>query len=236
MATEEVDNGAGSAVSPPLEEAIADRLNVQQLLDQMEEILLSSPHIPFSRRTLVDEDALIEQLDRIRLSLPSAFKEAVQIVQQRQMILAEAERYSRELLAATDEQVAQRLDEMGIIRQAEAEAQALRQQAQQDYESLRAQMTLEMEQWQEATRSHWEQIRQETEAECDRLKAEADTYAAQLLQALEQQLTGMLRVVRNGQQLLPQNEPPPSAPPAGEPQRRREGGRGPKPGDRPRRT
>lgn len=234
MATDGADDGPPRDMGAPSEEEVVDRLNVQQALDRLEELILSSPRVPLSRRTLVDEDLLIEQLDRIRLNLPSAFKEAVQIVQQRQMMLAEAERYSRELLAATDQQVAQRLDDMGIVRQAEMEAQALRQQAQQECEALRSQMAAEMEEWREAARDHWEQVRQETEANCAALKQEADVYAGQVLQTLEQQLTGMLRVVHNGQHTL---NPPPasegtgrSAAPSGDgkdaPRRRESGPRG----------
>jgi hypothetical protein len=81
---------------PPVEDTVR-RLDIQQSLNVLEELILGSPRVPFSRRTLVDEDQLLEQLDRIRLNLPSAFQEAVEIVHQRNAILAEADRYAREL-------------------------------------------------------------------------------------------------------------------------------------------
>jgi F0F1-type ATP synthase membrane subunit b/b' len=186
------------------------RLDIQQSLNVLEELILSSPRIPLSRRTLVDEEQILEQLDRIRLNLPSVFQEAVQIVQQRNHILSDADRYAQELRSAADQEAAQRLDELGIVRQAETEAQYLKQQTQQDCEALKAQALEEIEQWQDAARQHWEQLRQQTEAECGTLRQDADRYAAQVLQTIETQLADMLRVVHNGRQALAPAVTPPA--------------------------
>ncbi|MEB3268525.1 MAG: ATP synthase F0 subunit B [Leptolyngbya sp.] len=201
---------ANVAAPPPVEDTVR-RLDIQQSLNVLEELILGSPRVPFSRRTLVDEDQLLEQLDRIRLNLPTAFQEAVQIVNQRNTILAEADRYARELRAAADQEAAQRLDDLGILRQAEAEAQYLKQQTQQECEALRAKARAELEEWQAAAQAYWEQMRQTTETDCTNLQEEADTYAAQVLTSIEQQLKDMLRVVHNGRQALGTGEPASSA-------------------------
>lgn len=190
-----------SAPSLSHEEAVR-RLDIQQSLDVLEELILSSLRVPFTRRTLVDEDQILEQLDRIRLNLPTIFREAVQIVQQRNAILSEANQYAQELTLNAEQQAVQRLDELGIIRQGEAEANQLRQKAQQDCEQMRAQALSELEQWQQAAEEKWTQMRQQTETDCAVLQQEADIYAAQVLQGIEQQLTEMLRVVHNGRQSI----------------------------------
>jgi cell division septum initiation protein DivIVA len=183
------------------EEAVR-RLDIQQSLDVLEELILNGTRLPFPRRTLVDEDQLLEQLDRIRLNLPTVFREAVQIVQQRNAILSEANQYAQEVTLNAEQQAAQRLDELGIIRQGEAEANQLRQKAQQDCEQMRAQALSELGQWQQAAEEQWAQMRQQTEIDCTALQREADVYAAQVLQGIEQQLTDMLRVVNNGRQSI----------------------------------
>jgi F0F1-type ATP synthase membrane subunit b/b' len=230
---------------PPVEDTVR-RLDIQQSLNVLEELILGSPRVPFSRRTLVDEDQLLEQLDRIRLNLPSAFQEAVEIVHQRNAILAEADRYARELRAAADQEAAQRLDDLGIVRQAEAEAQYLKQQVQQECDTLRARAREELEDWQEAAHNHWEQMRQATESDCASLQEEANGYAAQVLTNIETQLKDMLRVVHNGRQsIAPEGANGASQNGTGkEPARRREGapqntapGKGsPRPEARSRRT
>lgn len=187
---------------PPVSEAV-QRLDIQQSLNVLEELILGSPRVPFSRRTLVDEDQLLEQLDRIRLNLPSVFQEAVQIVQQRERILAEAEQYAHDVINAAEQEAARRLDDLGIVQQAEAQAHQVRQQLQQDCDGLRSHTLAEIEQWQQAAQQHWEQIKLQAEADCQALKQEADAYAAQMLDRLEQQLSEMLRVVHNGRRSLP---------------------------------
>lgn len=178
------------------------RLDIQQSLNVLEELILESPRVPFSRRTLVDEDKLLDQLDRIRLNLPTAFREALAVVEQQAAILTEAEQYARSVVYEAEQEAMRRLDELGIVQRAEAQAQQVKQQLQQDCEALRVKTLAEMEQWQQASQQHWEQSKQQAEADCQAFKDEADTYAAQVLQRVEQQLLEMLNVVHNGRQSL----------------------------------
>ncbi|MFM9159816.1 MAG: DivIVA domain-containing protein, partial [Dolichospermum sp.] len=62
-------------------------VDIQQELNRLEDIILSSMRIPLTGRTLVDEDTLLEQLDFIRLSLPTVFQEALDILAQKDEIL-----------------------------------------------------------------------------------------------------------------------------------------------------
>jgi len=197
----------GDAQPTPTNPETVRRLDIQQSLNVLEELILGSPRVPFSRRTLVDEDQLLEQLDRIRLNLPSVFQEAVQIVQQRDLILQEAERYAQDLVAAAEQEAARRLDDLGIVQQAEAQARQVKQQLEDDCEALRSQTRSEIEQWQQSARQYWEQTKQQTEAECEALKQEADAYTADTLRGIEQQLSDMLRVVHNGRQSLGSTAP-----------------------------
>lgn len=198
------DRTSVSPFSPAAEESV-ERLDIQQSLDVLEEIILESPRIPLSRRTLVDEDRLLEQLDRIRLNLPTAFQEALRVVQQQEAILAEAEQYAQSILQAADQEAARRLDDMAIMQQAEAEAQQVKQQLQQDCDAMKSQTRSEIEHWQTAAQKHWEQAKQQTESECQAFRQDADAYATQVLGRVEQQLSEMLSVIYNGRQALQLN-------------------------------
>ncbi|MEO0985670.1 MAG: hypothetical protein AAFY20_08990 [Cyanobacteria bacterium J06639_14] len=195
-------NHAQAATQTVQSREAVHRLDIQQSLDVLEELILESPRVPLSRRTLVDEDKLLEHLDRIRLNLPSVFQEAIQIVQQRDMILSKAEQYAQEMLDAVEQEANRRLQEMGIVQKAEAQARQVQQQIQQDCETLRSQAMTEIQQWQQAARQHWHDMQQQTEADCQTMKQEADTYAAQVLQRVEQQLSEMLQIVYNGRRSL----------------------------------
>jgi F0F1-type ATP synthase membrane subunit b/b' len=171
-------------------------------LNKLEEVVLSSPRIPFSGRTLVDEDQLLDQLDAVRLNLPSAFRQAVQILQQRDALMAQAERYAEDLIAAAEQQAAQMLDELGIVRQAEQMAQQIKTQAQQDCDNLRSQVLNDVEQMKRQAQREWESMRQEALSEQVMIQEESDAYADRVLSQVEQQLSQMLRIIQNGRQHL----------------------------------
>ncbi|MDB9526840.1 DivIVA domain-containing protein [Oscillatoria sp. CS-180] len=179
------------------------RLDIQQSLNVLEELILASPRIPFSGRTLVDEDQLLEQLDRIRLNLPTVFQEAIQILHQRDRILNEANQYAQELVNTADKEAARRLDDLGIVQQAETRAHQVKQQLEEECDTLRSQTQSDIQDWQEAAQQYWEKIKQQTEMECQSLRNDADLYAAEVLQRIEQQLSDMMRVIQNGRTALP---------------------------------
>ena len=186
-------------------------IDIQRELNRIEEILFDSFHIPFTGRTLVDEEVLLAQLDLIRENLPVAFEEAEKVVRQRDEILLQAEEYAQEIMETAERRADQILDEMGIIQQAELEANQIRKRVQQECEVIQEQTLAEIERMRLQAQQELEQMRQLALVECDDIQNGADDYADAVLTSIEQQLTEMLRVIRNGRQQL-QPEPPPDYP------------------------
>lgn len=197
-------DGTGTDLVP----SVGD-VDIQQELNKLEEIILGSPRVPFSGRTLVDEDALLDQLDAVRLNLPPAFRQAVQVLQQRDSLLAEADRYAQDLIQAAEAQAAQILDEMGIVQQAEQIARQLQAQAQADCDQLRANVLAEVEQIKRQSQQDWDAQRQSAIQEQEIIQREADSYADRVLSQVEQQLSQMLWIIQNGRSQL---QPTPPAP------------------------
>lgn len=182
-------------------------IDIQRELNRLEEMILDSPRIPLTRRTLVDEEQLLDQLDLIRLNLPSAFQESDIIVRHKDEILQEAEEYAQEIIAAAEQRAAQILNEMGLIQQARTEADQLRQQVQIECETLQQQTLTEIEQIRYRVQQEIEEMRSRTVAECEEIQNGADDYADHVLGSIEQQLNEMMRVIRNGRQQLNDNNP-----------------------------
>lgn len=181
----------------------SERFSIQQELDRIEEIVLESPRLPLSGgKTMVSEDELLDQLDVVRVNLPAAVQESVQIVQQREEILAEAEQYAQEIITSAEKQAAAILNEMAIVRQAESQAAQLRAQTEQECASLRGQTLGEIEQLQNQARKEWEETRTRTLNEAQTIQEDADTYADQVLENMERQFMEMLHVLRNGRQKI----------------------------------
>ncbi|MFM7450320.1 MAG: hypothetical protein ACKO24_17195 [Leptolyngbyaceae cyanobacterium] len=190
--------------------------DIQRELNRLEELILDSPRIPLSRRTLIDEEHLLEQLDVIRLSLPDAFQQADDLLRHKDELLMQAEQCAQQIIEQAERRAAQLMNEMGILRQAELEVQALKQQALEDCEVIREQAIAEIEQLQRQAQRDLEEMKRHTLAECEEIQAGADEYADRVLREMELQLSEMMRVVRNGrQQLQPETAPRP-----------REGGKG----------
>lgn len=196
-------NGGGTVGTT----ARVESVDIQQELNKLEDMLLDSPRLPLSRWTLVDEEQLIDQLDLLRLHLPSAFQEAKEIIRNKDEILLEAESYAQDIVEAAEQRAAEILDEMGLIRQAEMEARQIRQQVQQECDAIHEQAMAEVEQIRRAVQQEIEEMRMMAIAECEEIQHGADDYADRVLRDMEQQFVDMIRVIRNGRQQL-QIDPP----------------------------
>jgi F0F1-type ATP synthase membrane subunit b/b' len=181
-------------------------VDIQRELNRLEEIILDSPRVPLSRRTLIDEEQLLEQLDLVRLNLPAAFQEATEVILHKEDVLMEAEQYAQEIIAAAEQRAMQLLDETGIMRQAELEAQQIRQQVQQECEAMQRQTLADIEQIRRRAQQDLEEMQRLALAECEEIQQGADDYADRVLRDMEERLSEMMRIVRNGrQQLQPNN-------------------------------
>jgi F0F1-type ATP synthase membrane subunit b/b' len=190
-------------------------VDIARELNKLEELILDSPRVPLSRRTLVDEERFLDQLDLIRINLPSAFQEAVEVVHQKEEILLEAEQYAQEIIETAERRAAQILDEMNLVRQAELEVNQIRQQMKQECEAAQDQTMADIERMRRQALQELEDLRQRAIDEAEDIQAGADEYADNVLRDMEQQLAEMMRVIRNGRQQLQAESPSLSKPTKG---------------------
>ena len=183
-------------------------LDIQQELNRIEEIVLASPRIPLTKRTLIDEEKLLEQLDFVRVSLPTAFQEALAILQQKEDVLLQAEEYGQQIVDAAQAKRAQILDESDIIRQAEREAEKIQHQVQQECEAMMEETLAEIDRKRRICQQEIDEMRRQAIAEADEIAQGADNYADNVLANIEQELDDMLRIVHNGRQQLYADVPP----------------------------
>ena len=182
-------------------------VDIQQELNRLEDMILSSPHIPLTRRTIVDEEQLLDQLDFIQLHLPTVLQEAQAIAAQKQMILLQAQQQAEEIIQASLAQATEIISEMAIVQQAELEAKRILLQAQQDCITAQEENEVEIDLIRQQTQQEINQIRQKAIAEAEAIQNGADAYADAVLGDIEQQLKDMLRVIHNGRQQLKPDVP-----------------------------
>lgn len=177
-------------------------VDIQQELNRVEEMVLASPNIPLTRRTLVDEERLLDQLDVVRVNLPVAFKEAEAIVKQKKEIILQAQLEAEQIVETAKIRASRILNETEILRQAHQEATLLQNQVQQECELALEQSQIEIEQARLQLAQELEQMRNKAILEAQEIQIGADTYADNALKDIEQQLHDMLRVIQNGRQHL----------------------------------
>jgi cell division septum initiation protein DivIVA len=112
-------------------------VDILYLLDQLEEVLGAGSHLPFTSRTLVDEQEILDILDQIRVSIPEELKAARRLTQERDHVLAEAQSQADRLLREADEHAAGRLSEHALVRAAEARAAEIEERALHHAEQVR---------------------------------------------------------------------------------------------------
>jgi hypothetical protein len=168
--------------------------------------------IPLTGRTLIDEDKLLEQLDFIRLSLPTVFQEALDILAQKNEILLEAEEYGQQVVDVAQAKRAQILAESDIVRQAQREADQLRRQVQDDCETMMQDTLAEIDRKRRACQQELEEMRQTAISQAEEIEDGADKYADNVLANIEQDIQEMLKmsprmeIIPNNAHIIPKKD------------------------------
>jgi F0F1-type ATP synthase membrane subunit b/b' len=84
------------------------------ILNEMEELLENSPRIPMTRRILVDEERILELVDRVRTALPEEMRQARWVVQEREKVLAESRKEAQRIVENAQREIEKKIDETEI--------------------------------------------------------------------------------------------------------------------------
>jgi cell division septum initiation protein DivIVA len=102
-------------------------IELDDLIDELEDALAEGRRVPFSGRLLVDEERILDIIDRMRVAIPEEQKRARRVIQEQERMLAEAQ-----------SRVQQVLEERGLTEAIEAERARLLQQAEHEAGQVRA--------------------------------------------------------------------------------------------------
>lgn len=102
-------------------------IELDNLIDELEDVLVEGRRVPFSGRLLIDEERILDIIDRMRVAVPEELKHARRIINEQERLLNEAQA-----------RVQQALEEQGLLAAVEAERQRLIEQAERDAANIRA--------------------------------------------------------------------------------------------------
>jgi hypothetical protein len=101
-------------------------IELDQLIDEIEDILAQGRRVPFSGRLLVDEEKLLDIIDRMRVAVPEELKQARRVIAEQERLIGEAQA-----------RVQAALQEQGLLAAIEAERARLLDQAEREAVGIR---------------------------------------------------------------------------------------------------
>jgi hypothetical protein len=102
-------------------------IELDDLIDELEDALAEGRRVPFSGRLMVDEERILDIIDRMRVAVPEELKQARRVIGEQERLLSEARA-----------QVQQAMEEQGLLAAVEAERTRLLDEAARDAQGIRA--------------------------------------------------------------------------------------------------
>ena len=93
-------------------------MEIFTLLDELEDILDRSRNLPFSAKTVVNKEEILDLLKEIRLKLPDELKQAKWVKEERQRILVEAQKEADDIVKEAENRIIAMIDEHEITKKA----------------------------------------------------------------------------------------------------------------------
>jgi cell division septum initiation protein DivIVA len=175
-------------------------INLLHLIDRLEEQIGEARRLPIGTGSVIDRRRLLDIVDQLRAAVPAEVREAQNILDSKDEVLAKAGEEAAVRLTRADEEVTRRISESEIAKAAEQNAMQITAEARTEADRI------------------LEDARRQMEAkvtEGERLSAEqmdeADRYAMEMLRKLDQQLQAFMNSVRSGIETL-EKRPEDSAP------------------------
>jgi vacuolar-type H+-ATPase subunit H len=154
---------------------------VIDLVDQLEELVSTGRRVPFTAGVVVNEDEVLELIDRTRLGLPDELMQARHLLEDQRRVVVEAEQEAERILTRAETEAAR------IVAEAEA----------------RVAVMVGDHAIAEQAREHAATVLADAEERGAKTCSEADAYAREVMLRLEDQLMRAATTVRKGIDALP---------------------------------
>lgn len=94
-------------------------MQILELLAALEDYLMGSKDLMFTKKIMVNRDELLDIVDDIKRSLPEEIKQAKWIKEERARIMQEAKKEAEDIVKEAERRIIEMVDEHEITRQAE---------------------------------------------------------------------------------------------------------------------
>lgn len=112
-------------------------MDVLKLLDEIEDIIESSSTFIFSKKVMIDSEEILDIIGEIRIRLPDEIKQALWIKDEKQRILAEAQRDADNLVNEAEYRLEELVDKEEVSKIAKLRAEELIKTSQNNAKEIR---------------------------------------------------------------------------------------------------
>ena len=112
-------------------------MDVLNLIDEVEDIVESGTSLPFTNKVMVNKEELLDIVKEIRIKLPDEIKQATWIKDERQRILADAQKDADNILNEAEYKLEELIVEEEIIKIANNRAEEIVTRAQHKAKEIR---------------------------------------------------------------------------------------------------
>jgi vacuolar-type H+-ATPase subunit H len=100
-------------------------MDILHLIDRLETLITESFHLPLTSNVIVQEDAFLDIIDQMRVSIPEEVKLAKRTEAERERLLLQAQEEADRLVAMAREKTKSLADEHELVEYAEQRAQEI---------------------------------------------------------------------------------------------------------------
>jgi vacuolar-type H+-ATPase subunit H len=112
-------------------------IDILHLVDRLETLLSKSWRLPFTSNVVIQEDAFLDIIDQMRISIPEEVKQARRVTAERERLLEQAQEEADRIVALAHEQAGSLADDHEIVKTAQARADEVLARAQHSAEGVK---------------------------------------------------------------------------------------------------
>lgn len=112
-------------------------MEILELIEALEDKIEQSTTIPFWGKGIVDKDELLDMLQEIRVKFPDEMKQAKWVKEERQRIIADAQKEAASIIQGAEDKIVALINEHEITKQAYEQANQIIEKAQSNSHEIR---------------------------------------------------------------------------------------------------
>lgn len=112
-------------------------MDLLRALNELEELIENSGKVPLTRKVMVNEDSILDLLDRIRTTIPEEIRQAKWIIQEREKVMSDSQKEAMRIMENAQKQVEKQAEDSEVARKAKVVAEEIIAKAEQTAQEMR---------------------------------------------------------------------------------------------------